>query len=52
MNRVDMVEVVVVVTTFNEEGQITEQKKAQPIVVYRAKTPDIWTYIDELLKEK
>lgn len=52
MNRIDMVEVTIVVTSFDDEGRITEQRRAQPIVVYRAKTPDVWEFVDSLLKEK
>lgn len=49
--RCDKISVQVVVTQYNDQGQPIAEEVAQPLVLFRASTPDVWAHIDSLLSK-
>lgn len=49
--KIDKMQLVPVVSEFNENGELVMEHKADPIVVFRAVHKDVWSFLDEQLKK-
>jgi hypothetical protein len=36
----------VVISEYDEAGELIDEQMTQPSAIYRAKAPDVWTYLD------
>lgn len=51
MRKVEDVNVQIIVRDYDDEGRLIDEVLSPSMRVFRAKTPDIWTFIDaELMK--
>ena len=51
VKRIDSIVLQAVVTSYDENGHPIHEDLSQQLKLFRAKTTDIWTHLDELLAQ-
>ncbi len=50
MKKISKIVVQVVVSEYDDKGDLVDEQVSQPTPIYRAKTQDVWAYLDDKIK--